>query len=55
MSQAVELNLGIAHSMASRFRGRGVEVDDAEAELPPPDHGRQTPSAWLDKEARGDQ
>lgn len=25
MSQAVELNLGIAHSIASRFRGRGVE------------------------------
>src|SRR5215207_11669261 len=28
LDQAIELNLGIAHSIASRFRGRGVESDD---------------------------
>jgi RNA polymerase sigma-B factor len=28
LEQAIELNLGIAHSIASRFRGRGVESDD---------------------------
>jgi RNA polymerase sigma-B factor len=28
LEQAIELNLGIAHSIASRFRGRGVEPDD---------------------------
>jgi RNA polymerase sigma-B factor len=28
LEQAIELNLGIAHSIASRFRGRGVEADD---------------------------
>jgi len=28
LDQAIELNLGIAHSIASRFRGRGVEADD---------------------------
>jgi RNA polymerase sigma-B factor len=28
LNQAIELNLGIAHSIASRFRGRGVEADD---------------------------
>ena len=28
LDQAIELNLGIAHSIASRFRGRGVEPDD---------------------------
>ena len=28
LDQAIELNLSIAHSIASRFRGRGVEPDD---------------------------
>jgi RNA polymerase sigma-B factor len=28
LDEAVELNLSIAHSIASRFRGRGVESDD---------------------------
>ena len=28
LEQAIELNLGIAHSIASRFHGRGVEADD---------------------------
>jgi RNA polymerase sigma-B factor len=28
LEEAIELNLGIAHSIASRFRGRGVEADD---------------------------
>jgi RNA polymerase sigma-B factor len=28
LDQAIELNLGIAHSIAMRFRGRGVEADD---------------------------
>lgn len=28
LDQAIELNLGIAHSIASRFHGRGVEADD---------------------------
>ena len=28
LDRAIELNLGIAHSIASRFRGRGVESDD---------------------------
>jgi RNA polymerase sigma-B factor len=28
LNQAVELNLGVAHSIASRFHGRGVEADD---------------------------
>jgi RNA polymerase sigma-B factor len=28
LEQAIELNLPIAHSIASRFRGRGVEADD---------------------------
>ncbi|ADB29816.1 RNA polymerase, sigma 28 subunit, Sig B/F/G subfamily [Kribbella flavida DSM 17836] len=28
LNEAIELNLGIAHSIASRFRGRGVESDD---------------------------
>jgi RNA polymerase sigma-B factor len=28
LNQAIEMNLGIAHSIASRFRGRGVEADD---------------------------
>ncbi|TWD81253.1 RNA polymerase sigma-B factor [Kribbella amoyensis] len=28
LDEAIELNLGIAHSIAGRFRGRGVEADD---------------------------
>ncbi|WBQ04807.1 sigma-70 family RNA polymerase sigma factor [Kribbella sp. CA-293567] len=28
LEEAIELNLGIAHSIAGRFRGRGVEADD---------------------------
>ncbi len=28
LDQAIELNLGIAHSIATRFHGRGVEADD---------------------------
>jgi RNA polymerase sigma-B factor len=28
LDEAIELNLGIAHSIATRFRGRGVESDD---------------------------
>ncbi|NEA34866.1 SigB/SigF/SigG family RNA polymerase sigma factor [Streptomyces sp. SID13031] len=28
LEEAIELNLGIAHSIAGRFRGRGVESDD---------------------------
>ena len=28
LDQAIELNLGIAHSIATRFHGRGVETDD---------------------------
>jgi len=28
LEQAIELHLGVAHSIASRFRGRGVEADD---------------------------
>jgi len=28
LDQAIELHLGVAHSIASRFRGRGVEADD---------------------------
>lgn len=28
LNEAIELNLGIAHSIASRFRGRGVEPED---------------------------
>src|SRR3954470_22282636 len=28
LDEAIELNLGIAHSIAGRFRGRGVESDD---------------------------
>jgi len=28
LDEAIQLNLGIAHSIASRFRGRGVESDD---------------------------
>ncbi|GAA0612939.1 SigB/SigF/SigG family RNA polymerase sigma factor [Kribbella sandramycini] len=28
LDRAIELHLGVAHSIASRFRGRGVETDD---------------------------
>jgi len=30
LDEAIELNLGIAHSIAGRFRGRGVEAEDLE-------------------------